>query len=639
MIETSQELINSMRADAQTTSARINIVSYKAGGLYTESNNVNEQLQDVGICEDLGSSTTYEQYNMSQLTNLRMNETGNYAVFEGDGIALSGMQCISKTNTTNQFGYWSEWLSDDYGYFNPDTENAYPILVWQCQESKQSKLNIVFSKVKDEYAVNFDVIVDYLNHETEEEQETKTYNIIDNDKTIYTIEDLFNNTEWKLNITIKIYKWSKSNARAKVCQLCFGDILEYEDDKIVNIKVAKGVSLVNKDTESKEIELTIQDEDEEYNIFEPTGELVNLNINSSLCLELGCVIDDFIYYVKVDEFTLSKPKKEQNSLEVSITGSGLLNKYAETDFKANYYEQIEPQSILNAIFGESNTYYFSEDDEIANENNQIRTQYGTVKIPNALNKIATAIRGNILETIDNQVIIKRIEEGTPVATITLNECIENPEIEKEEIPSTINVNIYNSKDTGNETIYDETLYSDGTADVTFKYNKDHTCKPYTIKAINTDDNSDESEVLEQSTIFLENCAIGSSYTISASGQYYSLIGNYQVVITGDVIEISNTTQTYSTGSDSTDTVSIEDESIENTTQAKKVYEWLLSNYNKCFKYKIEVQDTFTYELGDTVLLETGVYVNGEQIIRKAIITNIEYEYDGALTYNLTLKGA
>ena len=66
--------------------------------------------------------------------------------------------------------------------------------------------------------------------------------------------------------------------------------------------------------------------------------------------------------------------------------------------------------------------------------------------------------------------------------------------------------------------------------------------------------------------------------------------------------------------------------------------WLANNLNKRFKYKIKINDTFTYELGDTVELETGVYVNDEMITRKALVTGIEYEYDGALDYYLILEG-
>lgn len=66
--------------------------------------------------------------------------------------------------------------------------------------------------------------------------------------------------------------------------------------------------------------------------------------------------------------------------------------------------------------------------------------------------------------------------------------------------------------------------------------------------------------------------------------------------------------------------------------------WLANNLNKRFKYKIKINDTFTYELGDTVELETGVYVNNEMITRKAVVTGIEYEYDGALDYYLILEG-
>lgn len=625
MIETSQELIEKMRAE-QTVSARVSIVSYKAQTIKEGSNNVNEHLQDVGICKDTGEAEYYELYNMSQLHNLRMNESGNYAIFEGEGISLSGMQCISKTNKNNQFGWWSEWLSDENGYFNPSVPSAYPVLEWSTKQTGQNKLNIVFSKIKDEYAVNFSVDIIYNDGN---EDKTISYDIEDNNKSIYTIEDIPDFSNFYNNagvIRIKITKWSKPNARAKVCQLSFGEILEYEDDKIVKLDVTKGVSLTNENTESKELSLTIQDEEEEYNIFEPTGKLVSLNTNSALSLELGCLIDDFIYYVKVDEFNIERPKKEQNSLEVSITGYGIINRHSNTDFGANYYEKHYPQGILDAIFGYEEEIFFKIDSSL--NNMQIRSQYGTVKIPDGLNKVATAVCGNVIETIDNTVLIKQIKESNPVARINLENMMTNPEIEKEDVPSEIDINVYAPTDKGNETIFDQKLNLIEAQWNTFKYNKEHTAPPYTAKRT-FDLGGEDTTVDMQGVVFLEDRAGWSPL----SG------GDSQIVITGHVIELSSTAQKFYTNNTGNKTQSIDNESINNTTQAKKIFNWLFDNYLKCFKYKVEIQDAFTYEIGDTVQIETGIYVNGEMIVRNAIITNIEYEYSGALHYTLTLKGA
>lgn len=630
MIDTSEELINNMRADVQTTSARVTIVSYKASTIKQKSNNVNKHLKEVGICEDLEEVEVYENYNMPQLKNLKMHENGNYAVFEGDGISLSGVQCISKTNNNNQFGWWSEYLSDEDGYFNPSIPNAYPILECDMKEIGQDKLNIVFSKEKNEYAVKFDVEISYMLESTGKE-ETKTYNIDNNNSTVYTLENIPDSADFYGNfvsIVIKIYKWSKANARAKICQICFGDILEYEDDNIVSLNGKKGVSLTNENTESKELDLTIQDEEEEYNIFEPTGKLVNLDSGSVLSLELGCLIDDFIYYVKIDEFNLSKPKKEQNSLEVSITGKGFINQCSDIDFGANFYDKTEPQLILDSVFGYEEEIYFNIDEEIKNDVEDVRTEYGTVKIPEGINKLATAIRANVIETIDNKVLLTRIKEKEPVATIRLEQCMELPTIEKEDIPSEININIYSPTDKGNETIYEENLNLIQDEWNIFKYNKEHTAPPYTAKRT-LDISGEEMTVDMQGVIFLEDRAGWNP----ASGGYS------KITITGHVVEISSTTRQFSMNKNGTSNQSIENESIGTTQQAERVFKWLKDNYNKCFKYEVEIQDTFTYELGDTVWIETGIYVNGIQIVRKAIIINIEYEYNGALTYILTLKGA
>ena len=66
---------------------------------------------------------------------------------------------------------------------------------------------------------------------------------------------------------------------------------------------------------------------------------------------------------------------------------------------------------------------------------------------------------------------------------------------------------------------------------------------------------------------------------------------------------------------------------------------LNNNLKKKYTYKVKINDVFTYELGDTVELETGIYgIDNKMIVRKAVIVGIEYKSEGTLDYYLILKG-
>lgn len=61
--------------------------------------------------------------------------------------------------------------------------------------------------------------------------------------------------------------------------------------------------------------------------------------------------------------------------------------------------------------------------------------------------------------------------------------------------------------------------------------------------------------------------------------------------------------------------------------------------NKKYQIKLKINDACTYELGDTVTIETGVYLDNEMIIKNGVITGIEYKYDGTLDYYITVEVA
>ena len=126
--------------------------------------------------------------------------------------------------------------------------------------------------------------------------------------------------------------------------------------------------------------------------------------------------------------------------------------------------------------------------------------------------------------------------------------------------------------------------------------------------------------------------------ILSGDDYTNLIDKtFEIIIKGKTINFNNIELKKDNNVANDKTIDIR--SIENSAQANEISEWLTDNLNKKFYYKIKLHDAFTYEIGDTVRIETGIYdENGESIIKEAIITEIEYTYNGALEYYIYLRG-
>ena len=632
MIETSQELINAMRAE-QTVATRVSILNNKVPSLRFEASDIEDILLSnkyITLIEGIEGL-----YDIPQIQNLITRETAHYAVFEGEGIKLDGTeQVLSETAKNNEFGWWSMQYCGETNEYEADCTFS-----WMHQVYTNSDLNIVFSKVRNEYAIDFNVDITITVADNDltailpEKEIVLNYNIRNNTDTTYTITNIpygdYGRDIICVMVKISVLKWSKTFSRAKITDMYYGEMLEYEDDKVISLKGVKGLDLLNQSTESKELELVLSDENEEYNIFNPQGKLANLSKGARLALEIGCVIDNFIYYTKVDEFIIDKPKKEQNTLEVNITGYGMLKFLNENDFTGNFYDKVPAQEVFDHMYAYESEQIVEIDEKLKEENQLIRTQFGTVSTPEGINKVATAIRGNVLETIENKILIKRIEETDAVAKIDIENMISSPEIEKIEKPKSIRINKYAPTTKGVQTVYDNTLTLIENRTNTFKYNVEHTAPPYKATRTLIDEVLNVGTIELQEVSFLEDRALWSP----AWGE------ESRIEITANVVEITSTSANYKLNENSTEELTIDSESIEDEGQAYKVFEWLKKNYNKEFKYKVEIQDTFTYELGDSVWLATNVFVNGKMIVRKAIITNIEYDYNGALHYYITLRGA
>lgn len=629
MIDTSLELINKMRG-IQTTSCRVNILDTPSVSTFRHVlNDIEQFLIQNGSAKYLDYQNYYK---LKQINNCITNETAKYAMFENDGIKLNGTENVLSENAKSvQIGYMSNSLSDTNGDFGTPVE-----FEWDCSIYEHKKFNIVFSKIRKEYAKDFDIEIGYGTGEFDEYDveifETETINVTNNTETTYTLDSFPRGTGY-YTIKIKMYNWSVPNARAKITDLFFGEMLEYTDNEIASLDVKKGIDLTNESLESKELELVIIDEENEYNIFEPQGKLANLNTNSRIAIELGCVIDNFIYYVKVDEFSLAQVTKKENELEVKIKGVGKIQEYADTNFLFCFWNKMDLKTLCEGYGGYENESYIEADDELIAEDLKFRTEYGICDFITGIEKVATACRANIVETVDNNILFKRIKQKNPVLKIGLENMLTNPKIEKTETPKKIVIKQYAPTEKASENIFDADIVWKEGDDNIFNYNCEHTKGPYNLRRYFT-----QIDGSEQYVDIGEDDGLLCYDSFCVFQPAFADNEKHRVIVTGTKIELNSIDMLYENKTGTTERT-IDNESIDTWIQGKFIYYWLINNYLKCFKFEVELQDTFTYELGDTVELETGIEVNGNMINKNAIVTGIEYTYKGFLDYRLTLKGA
>jgi hypothetical protein len=437
-----------------------------------------------------------------------------------------------------------------------------------------------------------------------------------------------------------------------------GVAYRYQDSEIVSIDCKKGTSLTNEDIQSKELQIKIVDDDS-YSIF---SESIWDKFDKDTRIEvfLGVLINNFIYYVKTDECYFKKIEKGNNELCVTITGIGIISKYQDTKWY-NLYTEIyllpgTLQKILQDINGTDKKYekFFKKikiEDEIINEKQEIvRCFEKDTKVNEYLNELATNCRSNLLETYDNNVYYKRLKIDNSIATINLKNMEDYPEIEKEENKYSLMIKKYQHFITEEEQeVYKGKFTVKKYGDIWETY-----LNPYEdIELLETNIESYLNLSFKLNIYNADGTVYKSNITAVDNTFDIYTFPNVIVFFISDenlknkIFELTLTCRTLSFTSvdnkimnnNEEEEKNIDIRSLQDDDTIEKISNWFIDNLNKKFKFKIKINDTFTYELGDTVTIETGVYENEKMIIKKAIIVGIEYTYDGTLDYYLILKGA
>ena len=272
-----------------------------------------------------------------QLTNKKRNMDHKYATFEKDYFKLDGSFCIPPTpdEGNSELGWWSDDISDENGVFT-----SYQILEFNFTEEHNSMgLTITFDTMANEYASDFDIEIYRLDGTLIHKEE-----VTDNDNPLYVLIKGLDNYG---RIVITIKKWAKPYRRARITEVDFGVIQEYQDDKIIKLNMIEEMNIISDKIPSNEIKFTIDNKSKEFNILNPEGFYRFLKERQEVQASIGVEVrENEFEYIPMGKFYLTDWQSDEGALTASFTARDVFELLESIDYKesltnTNLYDLAE----------------------------------------------------------------------------------------------------------------------------------------------------------------------------------------------------------------------------------------------------------------------------------------------------------
>ncbi|WP_300384722.1 hypothetical protein, partial [Clostridium sp.] len=355
------------------------------------------EIIDIDAFEDNTKSASSEASIslLNQVTNKTREMTTKYATFENDYWKLDGSFAIPPMNTENGFevGWWSNSLCDTSGIFNNES-----ITITFNKPHSSIGLTIAFDIRTNEYAKDFDIKFYKLDGNL-----INTYSIIDNTEVLYTLDTPISNYG-KAVIVIK--KWCTGNRRARIKNIDFGIIKQYQDRELINMNIIEQVDVLSDIVPSNEIKFTIDNSSKSFNILNPNGVYSYLQERQEVKAELGIVLENNnIEYIPMGKYYLCDWQTDDNSITASFTARDILNSLEDIP-----YTILEGGTLFNIAKSVLNTSGITEY-KIDEKLKYITSQGFKEKLSckRALQYIALASRAVVFQDRYGKLIIRQVE--------------------------------------------------------------------------------------------------------------------------------------------------------------------------------------------------------------------------------------
>lgn len=404
-----------------------------------------------------------------QLTNKIRNMSHKYATFEKDYFRLDGSFYIPpKPNEgDSELGWWSGDICDENGVFNP-----YQILEFNFTEEHNSiGLTITFDALAKEYASDFDIEVYRLDGTL-----IHTENVVGNNKPTYAMVHGLDNYG-KIVITIK--KWAKPYRRARVTEVDFGVIHDYENDKLIKLNIIEEMNIISNTIPSNEIRFTIDNSNKEFNILNPSGFYRFLKERQEVKAAVGVEIsEDEFEFVPMGKFYLTDWQSDEGALTTTFIARDIFelleNKEYTSINNTNLYDLAEDILIKANV----ENYYIDEELKNIPTNGFIKPlnarkalQYlgiaGKAAIYQDRQGILQIKQFKVLDERDTQyiyfagpdmftgMVYPAVDEGYDMKNITFDNVYKEPQIKLDKLLYSLVMVINNGEEKEEVTFYNE----------------------------------------------------------------------------------------------------------------------------------------------------------------------------------------
>jgi len=267
-----------------------------------------------------------------------------YATFERDYFKLDGSFYIPPKpgEGDSELGWWSGDICDEEGIFNP-----YQVLEFNFTEEHNSMgLTITFDTMAKEYAIDFDIEVYRLDGTL-----IHVENVVGNNKPTYVLVHGLDNYG-KIVITIK--KWAKPYRRARITEVDFGVIKDYEDDKLIKLNIIEEMNIISDKIPSNEIRFTIDNSNKEFNILNPEGFYRFLKERQEVKASIGVEVSENEFeFVPMGKFYLTDWQSDEGALTTTFIARDIFelleNKEYTSIINTNLYDLVEDIMIKAGV--------------------------------------------------------------------------------------------------------------------------------------------------------------------------------------------------------------------------------------------------------------------------------------------------
>jgi hypothetical protein len=291
--------------------------------------------------DDTVTVTAEEEFSKkAQITNLVRQMSAKYATFEDNYWLLDGSFSLppKASESGYEVGWWSDALSGVGGTFSV----SQVVTIDFMKNHSSAGISIIFDQATNEYASDFTIqaynsvggLIDSIS-------------VTGNTDALYIWDNGISNYR---QIKITITKWKSANRRARITEVDFGIIMEYTGDEIIKLNVLEEVDTVSNKVSSNEVSLTLDNQNKDFNILNPTGIYPYLQRKQKIYPYYGLAITDgSIEYIPMGIYYLTEWKSDEGTLTASFTARDILDLISQDEFPGASYTTKTLSYIANDV--------------------------------------------------------------------------------------------------------------------------------------------------------------------------------------------------------------------------------------------------------------------------------------------------